>query len=71
VPSDAAVCLQSIVGDVNRDVAAAQQRAKLLQEEVDSLVARIADTQESATAAHDDNDPVMKQIEAIRQARQE
>lgn len=71
VPVDPATCLQHLEEDVRRDVAAAQQRSALLQEEVDSLLARIAAAQESAAVVQGDNDVVMQRVEAIRKLRQE
>ncbi|KPA81328.1 hypothetical protein ABB37_03725 [Leptomonas pyrrhocoris] len=71
VPVDPVTSLQHLEEDVQRDVTAAQQRSRLLQEEVDSLLARIAEAQESSAAEQGDNDPVAQRVEAIRRRRQE
>ncbi|KPI87364.1 hypothetical protein ABL78_3552 [Leptomonas seymouri] len=70
MPADPATCLQHLEEDVRRDVTAAQQRAKLLQEEVDALLTRIAEAQKLSVAVQGDNDPVLQQVEAIRRLRQ-
>lgn len=72
MPVDPTTSLRHLEEDVRRDVAAARQRANLLQEEVDSLLTRIAAMQASSLVDTQDNsDPVVQQVEAIRQLRQE
>ncbi|KAK7197908.1 hypothetical protein NESM_000745200 [Novymonas esmeraldas] len=71
-PADAAACLQQLDEDVARDVRAAQTRAAVLQEEVDSLLARIAHAHNAAAAGSEDSrDPVLDKVEAIRRARRD
>ena len=72
MPVDPTTSLRHLEEDVRRDVAAARQRANLLQEEVDSLLTRITAMQASSFVdTQDDSDPVVQQVEAIRQLRQE
>ncbi|KAG5465650.1 hypothetical protein CUR178_00360 [Leishmania enriettii] len=69
-PTDAALCLQQLDEDVARDVRAAQARAAMLQEEVNSLLTRVAHAHDAATAGRQDGrDAVLERVKAIRQAR--
>ncbi|KAG5464180.1 hypothetical protein LSCM1_00360 [Leishmania martiniquensis] len=69
-PTDASLRLQQLDEDVARDVRAAQARAAILQDEVNSLLTRVANACDTATAGtQDDRDAVLAKVKAIRQAR--
>ncbi|CAG9583876.1 hypothetical_protein [Leishmania major strain Friedlin] len=69
-PADAASCLQQLDEDVARDVRAAHVRAAILQEEVVSLLAKVANVHDAtATGREDGVDAVLEKVQAIRQAR--
>ncbi|TPP42102.1 hypothetical protein CGC20_28220 [Leishmania donovani] len=69
-PADAASCLQQLDEDVARDVRAAHVRTAILQEEVDSLLARVANAHDTAAGGREDCvDAVLERVQAIRQAR--